>query len=128
MSLFHRRNPPSGRPHRLGGPVPPPPDPTLTERRAADKAARAARQAEVDRERALKARLRLALEARRAEYRRRRGSPPEVAWNYIELIRRQGGWYGDDDPDWELPAWMQRGYDPMAHRDYWLSRLDGGPR
>ena len=123
MTLCLRRNPSSSRPHRLGGPVPPPPEPTPAERRAAEKVAREARQAEVARERAVKKRVVLALETKRAEFRRRRGCPPDFAWNYIEALRGSGRWCGDEDPDWKLPSWMQKGYDPMQHRDYWLSLL-----
>ena len=123
MTHSPRRNPPSLRPHRLGGPLPPPPEPTLAERRAAAKAVRDAELAEVARERALKKRMTLALETRRAEFRRRRGSPPDVHWNFIEALRGSGSWYGDDAPDWKLPSWMQRGYDPMTHRNYWLAVL-----
>ena len=125
MNLFHRRNPPSLRLHRLGGPLPPPPEPAPAERRAAAKAAREARLAALERERAVKKRVTLALETRRAKFRRRRGSPPHVHWNFIEALRGAGAWYGDDDPDWKLPSWMQRGYNPMQHRDYWLSQLGG---
>jgi hypothetical protein len=123
VTLFHRRNPPSVRPHRLAGPVPPPPEPTPAERRAAEKAEREARQAEIARERALRKRIVAVLEIRRAEFRRRRGSPPDVHWNFVEALRGAGAWYGDDAPDWKLPSWMQKGYDPMAHREYWLSQL-----
>jgi len=122
-----RRNPPSLRPHRQGGPAPPPPEPTAAERRAAERAAeravREAEQARIARERALRKRIVALLETRRAEFRRRRGSPPHVHWNFVESLRGAGAWYGDDDPDWKLPSWMLRGYDPMTHRDYWLSQL-----
>ena len=123
MTQNPRRNPPSLRPHRLGGPAPPPPEPTPAERRAAAKALRDARQAEIERERALKKRIAALLETRRVAFRRRRGCPPHVHWNFVEALRAAGEWYGDDDPDWKLPSWMLRGYDPMAHRDYWLSQL-----
>jgi hypothetical protein len=127
VTQSQRRNPPSPRPHRQGGPAPPPPEPTPAERRAAERTAREALEAELRRERALKKRIVALLETRRAEFRRRRGSPPDVHWNFVEALRAAGAWYGDDDPDWKLPSWMLRGYDPMAHRDYWLSQLGEAP-
>ncbi len=123
MTLTLRRNPSSSRLHRLGGPVPPPPEPTPAERRAVERVAREARQAVLEQERAVKKRVVLALETSRAQYRRRRGCGPEVAWSFVECLRGQGRWDGDEDPDWELPSWMRKGYDPMEHRDYWLSLL-----
>ena len=121
MTVCPRRNPPSLRPHRLRGPAAPPPEPTPAERRAAQKAAREAERAALDQERAIRKRVVAALETRRAEFRRRRGCPPDVHWNYVEALRDAGRWCGDEDPDWRLPSWMQKGYDPMAHRDHWLS-------
>ena len=122
MTPCLRRNPPSLRPHRLGGPAAPPPEPTPAERRAVEKAAREARQAALEQERAIKKRVVTALETRRAEFRRRRGCSPNAHWSYVQSLRGAGRWCGDEDPNWKLPSWMEKGYDPMVHRDYWLSR------
>ena len=73
-----RRNPQARRPHRVGGP-PAPPDPEamrLLQRQARLEAKRIEDEA-------------------KAEFKRRRGCPPDVADNYVELLRRQGAWWGD---------------------------------
>ena len=121
-----RRNPPSLRPHRQGGPIPPPPEPTPAERRAAAKADREALAAAVSAERDKRKRMRGALERARDAYRRRRGCPPDYHRNYVDALRGNRAWCGDEDPNWRLPRWMEGGYDPQNDRELWLARAEAG--
>ncbi|GEM_PF-3125815 len=96
---MNRRNPSPVRPHRTRGPVPPPPPPTPAELRASR---RAAERAEAEVRAAAKAAARAearrlaAVEAEKtAEFRRRRGCPPSVVDEYVEILRRQGAWWND---------------------------------
>ena len=124
MTQSLRRNPPSLRPHRRGGPAPPPPEPTPAERRAAAKTEQEALMAAASAERDIRQRIRRALERARAEFRRRRGCPPDYHMNYVKALRGNGAWCGDEDPDWRLPHWMEGGYDPQDDRELWLARAE----
>jgi hypothetical protein len=117
-----RRNPPSLRPHRLGGPLPPPPEASPAERRAAARAEREALTAAASAERDKRKRMRGALERARDAYRRRRGCPPDCHQNYVRALRGDNAWCGDEDPDWRLPRWKEGGYDPEDDRELWLAR------
>lgn len=122
MTHSPRRNPPSIRPHRVGGPVPPPPEPSPAERRAGARAEREALAAAASVERDERKRMRGALERARDAYRRQRGCPPHYHQNYVKALRGSSSWCGDEEPGWRLPRWMEGGYDPQDDRELWLAR------
>ncbi|PVM88696.1 hypothetical protein DDF65_01320, partial [Caulobacter radicis] len=65
----------------------------LAARRAAERVEAEARAAAKAAARAEARRL-AAIEAeKKAEYKRRRGCPPEVVDEYVEILRRQGAWW-----------------------------------